>query len=149
MGIQQECEALQKIPMFRDVAAAKLKLFAMSGNHISYDAGDVIFRQDDDPDAVYVILEGIVDIIREGPDQDRIRLAQLGEGTMVGETGVLCARERTATVEAATPVCVLQIDKHTFNQVIGEVPQLSLAIARELANRIEEMNRRFVEQPGQ
>ncbi len=147
MGIQAECEALQKIPMFRDVALAKLKLFAMSGNHISYDAGDVIFRQGDEPDAVYVVLEGTVDIIRES-DHGRVRLAQIGEGSMVGETGVLCSRQRTATVEAATPVCVLQIDKRTFNQVIGEVPQLSLALARELASRIEEMNRRFVEQPG-
>ena len=145
MGIQEECETLQKIPMFRDVAAAKLKLFAMSGQRITYEAGEVLFRQDDEPDAVYVILEGLVDIIREDGPQ-RVRVAQLGEGTMVGETGVMCSRERTATVEAATPVCVLQIDKHTFNQVIGEVPQLSLAIARELANRVEEMNRRLVSQ---
>ena len=144
MGIKEESEALQKIPMFRNVDIAKLKLFAMSGHHITYTAGESLFRQGEMSDAVFIILEGSVDIVREA-DGKRVRVAQLGEGNMVGETGVLCSRTRNATVEAATSVCVLQIDKNTFNQVVSEVPQLSLALARELAGRIEEMNKRLAE----
>lgn len=142
MSIQAECAALQKIPMFHDVDVAKLRLFALSGQRMAYDAGDVIFRQDDTSEALYVILDGIVDVVREAPE-GRVRLAQIGEGNMFGETGVLCDQARTATIEAATPVSVLQIDRHTFNEVARDVPQLTLAIARELARRLEAMNRQF------
>ncbi len=142
MSIQEDCAALQKIPMFRDVEIAKLRLFALSGQRMTYEAGDLIFRQDDTSEALYVILDGTVDVIREAPT-GRVRLAQIGEGNMFGETGVLCDQRRTASIEAATPVTVLQIDRHTFNEVARDVPQLSLAIARELARRIEQMNQQF------
>jgi len=142
MSIQAECAALQKIPMFYDVELAKLRLFALSGERITYEAGDVIFQQDTPSEALYVILEGTVDVIREAPT-GRIRLAQIEEGNMFGETGVLCDQNRTATIEAATPVTVLQLDRHTFNEVARDVPQLSLAIAKELARRLERMNQQF------
>ncbi len=142
MSIQAECAALQKIPMFHDVELAKLRLFALSGQRMSYEAGDIIFKQDEPSEALYVILEGMVDVIKES-DTGRVRLAQIGEGSMFGETGVLCDQARTATIEAATPLCVLQIDRHTFIEVARDVPQLSLAIARELARRLELMNQQF------
>lgn len=144
MSIQAECAALQKIPMFQDVEIAKLRLFALSGQRMSYEAGDVIFQQGDPAEAIYVILDGIVDVIRES-DSGRVRLAQIDEGHMFGETGVLCDSPRSATIEAASPVCVLQIDRHTFNEVARDVPQLSLAIARELARRLEFMNQQLTE----
>ena len=145
MSIQADCAALQKIPMFHDVDMAKLRLFALSGQRMSYEAGDVIFCEGDAAEAVYVILEGTVDVIRETPT-GRVRLAQIGEGNMFGETGVLCDQARTATIEAATPVSVLQLDRYTFNEVAQDVPQLTLAIAKELARRLEFMNQQVAKQ---
>lgn len=145
MSIQADCAALQKIPMFHDVDIAKLRLFALSGQRMSYEAGDVIFQEGDSAEAVYVILEGTVDVIREAPT-GRVRLAQIGEGNMFGETGVLCDQARTATIEAATPVSVLQLDRYTFNEVARDVPQLTLAIAKELARRLEFMNQQVASQ---
>ncbi len=144
MSIQAECAALQKIPMFHDVDIAKLKLFALSGERMNYEAGDIIFKEGDPSEALYVILEGTVDVVKEAPG-GRVRLAQIGEGNMFGETGVLCDQKRNATIEAASPVTVLQLDRLTFNEVARDVPQLSLAIAKELARRLEIMNQQFAE----
>lgn len=131
--------------MFHEVDLAKLRLFALSGERMSYEAGDVIFSEGDAAEAVYVILEGMVDVIREAPT-GRVRLAQIGEGNMFGETGVLCDKVRSATIEAATPVSVLQLDRYTFNEVARDVPQLTLAIAKELARRLEFMNQQVAKQ---
>jgi CRP-like cAMP-binding protein len=144
MSIQAETAALRKIPMFHDVETAKLRLFALSGQRMVYEAGDVIFRQGEPSEALYIILEGAIDVIRE-TGAGRVRLAQIGEGNMFGETGVLCDQNRTATIQAASHVTVLQIDRHTFNEVARDVPQLSLAIAKELARRLELMNKQFAE----
>ena len=141
MSLQTECAMLQNIPMFRNVDIAKLRLLAMSGNRIQYEAGEIIFKQAGEPDAVYVLLEGTVDIIRE--TEPRVRLAQLGGNAMFGETGVLCDMPRTATVEASTPAIVIEIERNAFNEVVRDVPQLALAIARELARRLEHMNEQF------
>lgn len=141
MSLDSECAMLQNIPMFRNVDITKLRLLAMSGNRIHFEAGEVIFKQNGESDAVYVLLEGTVDIIREAGQ--RVRLAQLGGNAMFGETGVLCDMPRTATVEAATPVTVIEIERNVFNEVVRDVPQLALAIAREMARRLEHMNEQF------
>jgi CRP/FNR family transcriptional regulator, cyclic AMP receptor protein len=145
MNLQTECQILQNIPMFRDVDIAKLRLLAMSGNRITFEAGDTIFHQHEPSNAVYVLLEGAVDIILENENGKRVKLAQLSGNEMFGETGVLCDQPRTATVEAASHLTVIEIDRHTFNEVVRDVPQLALAIARELAHRLERMNRQFAD----
>lgn len=145
MSVHSESELLRSIPMFRDVDLTKLRLLAMSGNRINFEAGQGVFTQGDVSNAVYVLLDGTVDIIREAGNGKRVRLAQLGGNAVFGETGVLCDQRRTATVEAATPVTVLEIDRHTFYEVVRDVPQLALAIARELALRLEHMNQQFAE----
>lgn len=142
MSLETECTILKNIPMFQDVDVAKLRLLAMSGDRITYEPGDVVFSQGESPDAVYVLLEGAVNVIHEGPQ--RVKLAQLDENAIFGEIGVLCDRLRSATVEAATHATVIRIERYTFNQVIRDVPQLALALARELARRLESMSERFV-----
>ena len=141
MSLETECAILQSIPMFQGVDIAKLRLLAMAGDRITYEAGDVVFQQGDTADAVYVLIDGAVEVIREG--EPRVRVARLGENAMFGETGVLCDRPRSATIEASTTTTVIRVERYTFNQVVRDVPQLALAIARELARRLEVMNEQF------
>ncbi len=147
MNIQAECAALQQITMFHDVEQARLRLFALSGQRVSYEAGDVIFRQGEPSEALYIILEGTVGMTREQA-AGKVHLAQISEGNMIGETGVLCGENRTATAEATSPVTVLLIDRHAFNEVARDVPQVSFAIARELARRLEDMNKQLSASTG-
>ena len=137
MSIQAECIALQQIPMFHDVDQARLRLFALSGQRLSYEAGDVIFRQGDPSEAIYIILEGAVDMVHAPTSGPKVHLAHITEGSMIGETGVLSGENRTATAEAASPIVVLRLDRYAFNEVARDVPQISFAIARELARRFE------------
>jgi len=50
---------------------------------------------------------------------------------------VLSGENRTATAEASSPIVVLRLDRYAFNEVARDVPQISFAIARELARRLE------------
>lgn len=139
MGIDSDCAALQKIPMFQNVEPKNLKLFAISGQRVRYEAGNAICRQGEPSEAIYVILEGTVDVIRETL-HGKERLDQVAEGNIIGATGVLCDHPHKVTVEAAGPVTVLQVNRNAFYEIARDVPQLSLAIARDLARRLEIMN---------
>jgi CRP-like cAMP-binding protein len=90
-------------------------------------------------DAVYIVLDGEVEIFRERAD-GRVRLARLGPGQLIGEIGVLCERTRTATVEAASELQVLRIEKSVFLDFVKELPQLAISIIRELGRRLDLMN---------
>ncbi len=147
MALNVEANTLQQIPMFAGIDVGKLKLLAFAGQRIACTAGEVIFRQHEPSDAVYIVLEGEVDIFRERTD-GRIKLARLGPGQLIGEIGVLCDRTRTATVEAASELQVLRIEKAVFLDFVNELPQLALSIIRELGRRLDLMNEQLARASG-
>src|SRR5690606_31421494 len=96
----------------------------------------MLFDEGDPPDAVYVILEGEVEVIRTGAAGEVV-LARLGKNELIGEIGVLCNKCRNARIIAQSDVQALRIDKITFMQIVQQVPQLAMAIIRELSERLE------------
>lgn len=147
VSIEDEIRILQQIPMFRDLESSKLKLMAFAGQRITYRKGEILFEQGDASDAVHVILEGEVDVMRTGAAGD-VLLARLGENQLVGEIGVLCGKPRNAKIIAHTDVQVLRIDRMTFMHIVREVPQLAMCIIRELSERLEHANERLTARGG-
>lgn len=69
-----------------------------------YRAGDVIFHQGYPSDHAYIIQSGVVEIYKENPDGSEEHIADLGEGQMFGEYGVLDEAPRSASARAKTLV---------------------------------------------
>ncbi len=144
MSIEDEIKTLCRIPMFREMEVSKLKLMAFAGQRITYRKDEVLFDQGAASDAVYIVLEGEVDVVRSGSAGD-VLLARLGETELIGEMGVLCEKPRTAKIVAHTDVQALRIDKATFIHIVQQVPQLAMAIIRELSERLENVNERLAQ----
>ena len=89
-----------------------------------YKAGDIIFRQGDYPDRLYVIGKGEVDVIRETPGKDDVVLVRLGKDQFFGEIGILSDTPRSATIRAATDVEVLSIHRSYFTSLFSYLPVL-------------------------
>lgn len=136
MTLSLEAGMLKQIPMFRDVELPKLKLLALASERLSYAPGEAVFHEGDLPDAVYVILSGAVEVLRDGPS-GKVRVAELREGAIVGEVAVLCDSLRTASISAVGPVSALKIEKRTFLEMMIQTPQLAMAVNKELARRLE------------
>lgn len=128
--------------MLRDIEISKLKLMAFAGQRIHYQKGEVLFDQGGSSDAVFIILDGEVDVLRV-TDAGEVPLARLGVTELIGEMGVLCDKPRTAKIAAHSDVQALRIDKMTFLHIVQQVPALSMAIIRELSDRLERANDRL------
>ncbi|MGL4974010.1 MAG: cyclic nucleotide-binding domain-containing protein [Bosea sp. (in: a-proteobacteria)] len=130
-----EVASLQRLPMFRDVDVPKLKLIALAGQRLDFASGEVILRQGDRARAVFVMMEGEAEVVRriDGPP---VRLTTVGAGALVGEMGVILDQPYSSTISALSPVTALQIDAATFLELINQVPQLSMALIRELSQRL-------------
>jgi CRP/FNR family cyclic AMP-dependent transcriptional regulator len=142
MTIETDVQSLRQVPMFRGIDPARLKLLAFTSDRISYEMGDVLFNQNEVSDSTYVIVEGKVDVWINGA-RDRIKVAELGAGEMVGEMGVLCDKPRSATIEAASHVVALKIGREVFFDMLTQFPQMSFAVMRELARRVDATNARL------
>ena len=139
MSIQEDVEALKRIPLFAKVEPAKLKLMAFASERAQYQPGDQLFHQGDTADAAYIILSGGADILvetAEGP----LKVADVGPGAFVGEIGILMDVPRTATIRAIEKMTVLKITKELFFRMVTDFPSIGIEVMRVLAQRIEHMN---------
>ena len=139
MTLETEVQTLRQVPMFRDIDPARLKLLAFTSERVNFAEGQKFFSQGDPADAAYVILQGKADVELESVG-GTIKVAELGQNAIVGEMGILSDSPRSATIVAAAPTSALRIDKRVFLELLTQFPQMSVAVMRELASRLEKMN---------
>jgi CRP/FNR family cyclic AMP-dependent transcriptional regulator len=143
VSLQQEFEFLRRVPLFAEIEPAKLKLLAFMSERVGFDHGKFVFRQGDQADAAYLIIDGEAEVILEGP-AGPITVATLGANEVVGEIGILCDLPRNATVRAKNRLVALRIAKDPFMRMVREFPNMSVSIMRELAHRLELTNNRLL-----
>jgi CRP-like cAMP-binding protein len=131
------------VPMFKAIDPSRLKLLAFTSERIHYRTGQHFFDQGDVADAAYVILDGRAEVLIDH-DGDRVKVADLGRNALVGEMAILSDSARSATVVAAEPVSALRIDKSVFLELLSQFPQMSIAVMRELAVRLERTTAQLV-----
>ena len=145
MTLETEVQSLRQVPMFRDIDPARLKLLAFTSERVNFAEGQKFFQQGDAADAAYVVLQGKADVTIDSPRGD-IKVAELGQNAIVGEMGILSDSPRSATIVAAAPTTALRIDKRVFLELLTQFPQMSIAVMRELASRLEKMNTQLARQ---
>ena len=139
MSIQEDVEALRRIPLFAKVEPAKLKLMAFASERANYDAGDTLFHQGDSADAAYIIMDGKADVLVDTPSGP-FKVAEVTRDAFVGEIAILCDIPRTATIQATEQLATLKITKELFFRMVSDFPSISIEVMRVLAMRLEHMN---------
>jgi len=142
MNLNEEVELLKGVPIFSKIEQAKLKLLAFTSERMTFNAGQELFHQGDQGDAMYVILGGVADVLIDTPG-GQIAVAELKKNGFVGEIAILCDVPRTATIKAREQLATLRISKDMFYRLIGEFPQMAIEIMRELAHRLEDTNEKL------
>ena len=104
-----------------------------------YDDGEIIIKQGEVGDCMYVIQEGEVEVIREEGGQE-VQLAVRKEGDFVGEMAIFERDVRSATVRALGRVRVLTIDKKNFLRRISQDPSLAFRIVETMSWRIRKLS---------
>jgi len=144
MNLNEEVEVLKGVPIFAKMEPAKLKLLAFTGERMTFRAGQEVCHQGDLGDAMYVILGGAADVLIE-TEKGQIRVAELKKNGFFGETAILLAAPRNATIKASESLLTLKISKDMFYSLVAEVPQMAIEVMRELAQRVEETTKKLSE----
>jgi CRP/FNR family transcriptional regulator, cyclic AMP receptor protein len=145
MNLNEEVEILKGVPIFAKIEPAKLKLIAFTGERMTFSAGQELFHQGDQGDAMYVILGGIADVLIDNDKGGQIAVAEMKKNNFVGEMAILGDVPRTATIKAREALTTLRISKDMFYRLVAEVPQMAVEVMRELAHRLEDTNKKLRE----
>lgn len=105
----------------------------------AYDDGQIITRQGEEGDCMFVIQSGQVEIVRE-TDGREILLAVRGEGEVFGEMAVFERHVRMATVRAKGPVRILTVDRKGLMRRLQEDPSLAFRMIEMMSRRIRQLS---------
>jgi CRP-like cAMP-binding protein len=100
----------------------------------SWADGEVIVRQGEVGNSMFVVQAGEVEVLRETEDGE-VRLAILGAGDFFGEMSIFEHEVRSATVRARGEARVLTVDKRTLLKRIKEDPFLAVSILQTMSVR--------------
>ena len=107
-----------------------------------YKVGDVIVRQGEMGDCMFVIQKGEVEAVAEA-DGREIRLRKMGVNEFFGEMALFEQETRTATVRALGPTRVLTIDRKNLLRGIHEDPSLAFRMVETMSHRIRDLTDRL------
>ncbi len=129
---------LNKVPIFEGMTSEQLRIISQICAEEEFLDGENIAEQGDWGDRMYIIIEGSVDILKEGEDGTETHVATTGRNEIVGEMATITETTRTATIRANKDVKTLSIPKEPFRELIREYPDLSFEIFRVLTKRLND-----------
>lgn len=113
------------------------QLFARFGR--TCEPGEVLFREGEAGDTMYVIQSGAVRITKTVKGEEKT-LAILGPGEFLGEMAILNAKPRNATAIVEEAARVLVLGGRTFEQMVVSNAEIAVRMIKKLARRLDSAN---------
>jgi CRP-like cAMP-binding protein len=123
----QHQELLTHFYLFRGATSEDLAALASIVERKVVIAGDRVYAEGDDPDAMFLIEMGRVDV---GPEQRRTAIVTLGSGQAFGELGFFARGRRSVSAYAREPTYVLRLPFDELAKLLNERPALALIVYR-------------------
>lgn len=99
------------------------RLVALEPELLRVRAGDLLFRQGDPADALYVVLDGGCQLSHVDPDGKDRPLATVGPGEILGEAAALRAHPRATTARASEESNILRLSRHALDRLVSVAPE--------------------------
>ncbi len=136
-------EELRALDAFRDLVPEQCArvLCLLSERVVS--KGDVLFREGEDGDAAYLILDGVVRVLCRGSNGSSHVLANIRAGWVVGEMALLDGGPRSATVECLGGTRVARLAATDFDILVREHPDIACHVLRRIGRMLSLRLRRM------
>lgn len=99
-------------------------------------AGEVVIRQGEPADRLYVIARGDVEVTRHDPERGDVTIGRLGPGQFFGEVGLMTESRRTASVRADGPASLLALSRGAFTVMLQESEATAAELTRVVRERL-------------
>jgi lysophospholipid hydrolase len=111
---------------------------------LQVNAGQVLYHQKEESDAIYIVLNGRLRAIQESLDGKMKVIGEYGQGDSVGELEVLTESTRPGTLVAIRDTEVARFPKTLFNSLAQEHPGITIKVSKIIASRM----RALIEDPN-
>ena len=115
---------LPEIPIFDFMPPEVRTLVAAALEPESFSLGEVIVREGEPADAMYVVVAGLARMLKRADNGDEVPLDTLHAGDSFGFVELIEDTPRTTTVRASGPLETLRLDRPVFRALVRSNPEL-------------------------
>jgi CRP-like cAMP-binding protein len=153
MAIELSQDIWSRIPIFNGLTCEECAFLGSICDKVEHQVGELVLEQGTRRPALWVLLEGKCDVVRNFATPDRppesVVLATLEPYANFGEMSFFHDAPHSAHVRAATDVALLRIERRRFNELVEEhsaaACKLTLNTVHSLAERLRRMDQWIAE----
>jgi len=133
-------QSLRKLSLLKNTPEAVVHRIATRARFRDLTKGEVLVRQGDTSDSLFIIRRGWVKIVAEGSGGEEVVLNQCGPGQVIGEMALLDQQPRSNSIVGISEANVLEINYEAVIDALNEHPKLALAFLRDMSDRLRFAN---------
>jgi signal transduction histidine kinase len=111
----------------------------------NYPDGVTLCHEGQTESKFYILLDGQVHVTKTINNVEQKHLKTLDAGDFFGEMAIIHNAPRAASVKTSGPTTVMEIDKENFDRVLQRSTSVSMAMVREISNRLRENDEMAIE----
>lgn len=142
-------KTIAKSPLGADLTPEECKILSAAMRHRELSDGEVLFREADTDDTLYILDDGRLEVTRDVGGGDHVTLHILKAGDLAGEMAFVDGEPHSATLRSLGRSRVLWLRRGDFEQLIDGHPRLVYkvmrAIIRSVHGTLARMNLQYVE----
>ncbi len=136
-----DAAALAETQLFANLDEDNLNTLAEACSRRHLDRGDVLFRQDDESNAVYVVVAGRIAIANRSFDGRESMVALMEDGDLFGEMGFFTeGAGRSADARALEPSELIELPFGPIRELFEGQPELLWGVVSMLSQRLRSMD---------
>ena len=111
-------------PLFSSLTQDELVAVIHGLELLSFEPGDILISEGEPGDSLFVLTSGVVKAFVRNPAGKNVQVREMPEGAFFGEMAALSREPRSATVVAATPCELLELDRPTLDSISKTHPHV-------------------------
>ncbi len=127
--------AVKRSPLFATFSSKQLLAVIRGLNLLTFEPGEIIVSENEPGDSLFVLASGSVRIYARAKTGRNNQIRILDEGEFFGEISLLSGKPRSATVTAATPTEILELDRGSLDAIVVQHPDVPRVIREVSARR--------------
>ena len=144
---------LKDIPLFKSLTEREFKIVTSRLKKVIYSAGDVIIKEGDIGNEMYIFESGKVKITRKltlrvagrwGEAEKAMDVLDSNQVSFFGEMSLVTGAPRSATITAITDCVLYTLTKKDLEDIAKRYPEIGYKIMKEvatvLAKRVQKLN---------